>query len=877
MRVGYARTRRFKGRSRLRLRAQCFLLPVLLLLLSNCDGPDMLTPPRTQTTPRFMQVSDDLHWTDWSEYATGVQPSGFVQVWDPSPYFKVVDDSAGSGKLLEWSSPKLQSRNRFGLAYQGAGDMTDQSVYTEVRVRSLLGSSGPWYLGTAAVRMTGTASAEGGYALWLFANATTRTVVLSTYTNGGYTQLAEYGLSWSNDVWYSVRLEAIGSTIRARIWEKGTPEPSTWQLERTHTAWPLGKPGVANHDNAVVQWKYWELRGAPPVEPPPVPVLTALRLLPDSVALPLGGSASFSAQGVFSDGSTTTVPIAFTASGGTISASGSYIAGQTPGTYAIIATHTGTPAVADTSRVTISAPSPGVTLTADFTADAVGLPPSGWTETAYPGNSSWVIATDAGVNDGRVLRNTTTSTGRHILRLDAAADTTTTQEIVVRMRMGDADGRGPGVALRHTMNGSLENAYVAYLRTANNRVEVNRFMNGGWLFIGDAPFVNQPGQWYSLRFRAEGNALKVKVWPAGSAEPAAWTREFVDNGLATGSAGLYTYEPNTVDYDGVGFAAGGASAPTPADGPPPPKTLVGIVVTPAAVSVAAGAVAQFSAYGRWSDGDSTIVPVNWQATGGTITAGGLFTAGTTAGTWQIIATHATLAHADTAMVTVTAMTTPPPAPPAGGTYSTGFSTDPLDQPPSGWTATAYAANSTWQVVVDNTASDNRVLRNVTTATGRHILRFDGVPDTSTTQEVLVKMRLRDSDNRGPGVALRHRMNGTRESAYVAYFRPGENVVEINRFLDGQWLYVGSARFVHTPGTWYWLRFRAEGTTLRVKAWADGTPEPSAWTHTANDAGIPSGSLGLYTYESNTVDYDQFGYALYGVAAARPMSMHALIR
>jgi len=45
------------------------------------------------------------------------------------------------------------------------------------------------------------------------------------------------------------------------------------------------------------------------------------------------------------------------------------------------------------------------------------------------------------------------------------------------------------------------------------------------------------------------------------------------------------------------------------------------------------------------------VSVAWNATGGTITPGGLYTAGTTAGTFRVIATSGTLA--DTASITIT--------------------------------------------------------------------------------------------------------------------------------------------------------------------------------------------------------------------------------
>src|SRR6185312_7432545 len=74
-------------------------------------------------------------------------------------------------------------------------------------------------------------------------------------------------------------------------------------------------------------------------------------------------------------------------------------------------------------------------------------------------------------------------------------------------------------------------------------------------------------------------------------------------------------------------------------------------LVPASANLAASTKRQFSAYGRTTAGDSIAVPVVFTATGGTVTSNGLFTAGTTAGTFRVIATSG--AVADTSAVTVT--------------------------------------------------------------------------------------------------------------------------------------------------------------------------------------------------------------------------------
>jgi parallel beta-helix repeat protein len=90
---------------------------------------------------------------------------------------------------------------------------------------------------------------------------------------------------------------------------------------------------------------------------PPAPTLAGITLSPASASVQTGGTKAFSATGHMSDGSTASVPVTFTATGGTITAGGTYTAGSTAGSYRVIAIDTsGT--FADTAAVTVTAPAP---------------------------------------------------------------------------------------------------------------------------------------------------------------------------------------------------------------------------------------------------------------------------------------------------------------------------------------------------------------------------------------------------------------------------------------------------------------------------------------------------------------------------------------
>jgi len=83
-------------------------------------------------------------------------------------------------------------------------------------------------------------------------------------------------------------------------------------------------------------------------------------------------------------------------------------------------------------------------------------------------------------------------------------------------------------------------------------------------------------------------------------------------------------------------------------------TLQTLVLAPPSATVATGATQQFAVSGTWNDGSTTPPAATYNATGGTVTTGGLYTAGGTAGTFRVIATHQGGTRADTSVVTVTA-------------------------------------------------------------------------------------------------------------------------------------------------------------------------------------------------------------------------------
>jgi hypothetical protein len=142
----------------------------------------------------------------------------------------------------------------------------------------------------------------------------------------------------------------------------------------------------------------------------------------------------------------------------------------------------------------------------------------------------------------------------------------------------------------------------------------------------------------------------------------------------------------------------------------PSATLTAIKLSPATVSVPVGTSVQFSTIGTLSDGSTATVPVFYSATGGTISYSGLYTAGTTTGTYRVIAATEGATKADTTTVTITTAAAPPPSPGGGLWRNEDFSSYTSDQhwqsDPWGWMITAPTWFNQYAIHIDRSVTYN---------------------------------------------------------------------------------------------------------------------------------------------------------------------------
>jgi hypothetical protein len=127
----------------------------------------------------------------------------------------------------------------------------------------------------------------------------------------------------------------------------------------------------------------------PPAEPtpPPAPVLAKVILKPWSVTLATNTQTQFAAFGRTATGDSMAINVTFSATGGTVTPTGLYTAGGTPGGFRVIATAEG---LADTSGVTVTVPLGSATVGIPFGSFATWVGSS-----VKPNASAFNLSVDA--------------------------------------------------------------------------------------------------------------------------------------------------------------------------------------------------------------------------------------------------------------------------------------------------------------------------------------------------------------------------------------------------------------------------------------------------------------------------------------------------
>jgi serine/threonine protein kinase len=165
-----------------------------------------------------------------------------------------------------------------------------------------------------------------------------------------------------------------------------------------------------------------------------------------------------------------------------------------------------------------------------------------------PDQTLWGSATDGSLWGGDAATSNDCSIARHMGKIGRAAAgnslytatlgvTHADAEIMVTLALDSFTNSHIGVILRYTNDNQY---YKALLDRQGLRFLKRIDAQHGPMIGAKLPYIPQPQTPYTIRFRVSGHTLQAKVWPAGTAEPAAWmlTAEDNDAGFHSGLGGL---------------------------------------------------------------------------------------------------------------------------------------------------------------------------------------------------------------------------------------------------------------------------------------------------------------------------------------------------
>src|SRR5438094_10289378 len=125
-------------------------------------------------------------------------------------------------------------------------------------------------------------------------------------------------------------------------------------------------------------------------------------------------------------------------------------------------------------------------------------------------------------------------------------------------------------------------------------------------------------------------------------------------GTITGG-GLYTADTVAGSYTVTATATSPSTAASGSAVVKNPGPVSQIVLNPTTAFAVVGGTVQFTSYGKRRNGDSVAVSVVYAATGGSVSATGVYTAGQSPGSYPVIASQSRGTLADTALVSISAV------------------------------------------------------------------------------------------------------------------------------------------------------------------------------------------------------------------------------
>ena len=190
-------------------------------------------------------------------------------------------------------------------------------------------------------------------------------------------------------------------------------------------------------------------------------------------------------------------------------------------------------------------------------------------------------------------------------------------------------------------------------------------------------------------------------------------------------------------------------------------------------------------------------------------------------------------------------------------WYTDFSEYDTESPPDDWTERWHTTAAARDIVAGS-GFGSKYYNIAASVQEKYMASWDDI-GTPIDVEILARVRADSGGEWGQRLTVRASGTTTTEEGYWGTFDPVSNDYGIAKYISGgagQLISGDSRTFEHD--VWYWVRFRVQGTSLKLKIWEGPyTHEPSSWDIETTDSDISGGGwvgFGCNDVSANS-DYD----------------------
>lgn len=189
------------------------------------------------------------------------------------------------------------------------------------------------------------------------------------------------------------------------------------------------------------------------------------------------------------------------------------------------------------------------------------------------------------------------------------------------------------------------------------------------------------------------------------------------------------------------------------------------------------------------------------------------------------------------------------------TYFTDFSEYSTGSAPPDWTE-PYNSQFGWPVEADAGSPGGQRLTverpNVTAEP--HVLTWDDVDSDAERQDAEVLALIEFPSTPDGQLGLVARATGAEDTEEMYNCTVSLGGFNTFRFVNGSFTGLVSGTHSFSAGDLIWVRFRVNGSSIRLRIWQDGNSEPGTWDVDTTDSNVTGdGGVGIYAFSDDLPD------------------------